>query len=104
MYPQLDLPTASDPPTQRQREASLDAAGASVPTPHIQLIASGPGAGPETETTTSDIVSTLTTFSRLPPEEMRALFPVLSTIMATQQPPEASSGDSVLGAPPAYSG
>ena len=92
MYPQLDLPAASDPPTRRQRDVSLDS---SVPTPHTQLIASGPGAGPES--TTSDIVSTLTTFSRLPPEEMRALFPVLSTIMATQQPPET-------GPPPSYGG
>jgi hypothetical protein len=85
MYPQL---AASDS-NARQREASSHAAGASVPASHTQP-ASGTSAEPDS--TTADTLATLNTFSRLPPERMRTLFPVLTDIMASRQPSEALRG------------
>ena len=83
MYPQV----------AGQPQLPLNSAAAGQQAPHARP-ASGPGVD-----LTSDTVITLTTFSRLSPEQMRTLFPVLGNIMAAQQPPEASRSDSVPGAP-----
>jgi hypothetical protein len=89
MHPLL---AASDP-NARQQEALLHSAGASAPASHVQP---APGTDAEPDGTTADTVATLNTFSRLPPERMRALFPVLTDIMANRQPSEADD------TPPSY--
>jgi hypothetical protein len=98
MHPQqLDLPVASDSSIP-QRDASPNsstntASAPTLPVPQPALSAGSTG-------TSSDILTILNTFSQLPLEQRRALFPVLGTLTETPQPEAPMRGDD---APPSYS-
>ena len=81
-HPQLDSILASDP-NARQQALSYPT-NPSFTSPHGPPT-SPPGPGP---TSGSNILAALNTFSKLSPEERRALFPVLGAIVAE---PSASS-------------
>ena len=88
--------------TDPQRDGSLDfSSSVDVSAPQTQPTTE-PGEG---GAATPDILTTLHAFSRLPPEQRRALLPVLNTITTTPQPSEdltSNAGDVV--APPSYHG
>jgi hypothetical protein len=98
----LQAHESTDRQPDHQRDASLDfsASSADVSAPQTQ-----PPSAPGEASAAPDILTTLHAFSRLPPEQRRALLPVLNTITATPRMSEdltSDAGDVV--APPSYHG